>query len=131
MLGKFTYENPTKLYFGEGVLDSLPEELRKVGKTILLIYGGGSIKKNGIYDKIIGILHDLEKEVIEISGVMPNPTYEKVEEGLSIARRQKVDFILAVGGGSVIDYAKAIAISIHYDGNPWKDYFVELKDPTC
>ena len=131
MLGKFTYENPTKLYFGEGVLDSLPEELRKVGKTILLIYGGGSIKKNGIYDIIIGILHDLEKEVIEISGVMPNPTYEKVEEGLSIARRQKVDFILAVGGGSVIDYAKAIAISIHYDGNPWKDYFVELKDPTC
>lgn len=122
MLGKFTYENPTKLYFGEGVLDSLPEELRKVGKTILLIYGGGSIKKNGIYDKIIGILHDLEKEVIEISGVMPNPTYEKVEEGLSIARRQKVDFILAVGGGSTIDSAKAIAAGVPYDGDFW-DYY--------
>lgn len=100
MLGNFVFSNPTKLYFGENSVEYLNEELPKYGKNVQLVYGGGSIKKNGIYDKIIAILKANGKTIIEDGGVMPNPTVEKLYEGCNIAREGKVDFILAVGGGS-------------------------------
>ena len=131
MLGNFSYCNPTRLYFGEGSIRCLDEELPKYGKNVVLIYGGGSIKKNGIYDKVIEILAKNGKNVAEISGVMPNPTIEKVYEGLEIARKHKADLLLAVGGGSVCDYAKALAVSVHCDEDPWDKYFVRFDEPTC
>ena len=108
MLGNFTYCNPTKLYFGKESIKGLNKELPKYGKNVLLVYGGGSIKKSGIYDEIVKILKENGKEVFEDAGVMPNPTVEKLNEGVEIARKSKADFILAVGGGSVCDYAKAV-----------------------
>lgn len=131
MLGNFKYHNPTKLYFGENSLMFLNEELSNYGPNIVLIYGGGSIKKSGLYDEIIKILTSNKKNIIEISGVMPNPTIEKVYEGLNICRKNKVDLLLAVGGGSVIDYAKALAVSINCKEDPWEHYFIQFKEPTC
>ena len=104
MLGNFSYVNPTKLYFGKDALSFLPGELAKYGDRVALVYGGGSIKRNGIYDQIMDILKQAGKEVVEISGVMSNPTSDKLVEGVQIARDGKVDFILAVGGGSCCDY---------------------------
>ena len=100
MLGNFTYCNPTKLYLGKDALDGLNKELPKYGKNILLVYGG-SIKKNGIYDRIVSILKANGKEVFEDAGVMPNQTVEKLKEGAERARAAKADLILAVGGGSL------------------------------
>lgn len=131
MRGNFSYYNPTKLIFGENSLNSLKCELEKYGKNILLVYGGGSIKKTGLYDKIMTILNESGKNVSIDSGVMPNPTIDKLLEGIEIARKTKTDFILAVCGGSVIDYAKALAVSINYDGDPWKHYFLDFKEPDC
>lgn len=131
MLGNFTYCNPTKLYFGKNALDSLEGELAKYGKNVLLVYGGGSIKKNGIYDKVIAILKKCGKNVFEDAGVMPNPTVEKLYEGVERARAAKADFILAVGGGSVCDYSKAVSISVHCDEDPWDKYFVRWEEPAC
>lgn len=128
MLGNFTYCNPTKLYFGENAIDNLDAELAKYGKKILLTYGGGSIKKTGLYDQIIDILHKAGKEIIELPGVMPNPTSDKLIEGANLAREHEVDFILAVGGGSVIDYAKAVSVSAWCDDNPWEKYFLRMED---
>lgn len=128
MLGNFTYHNPTKLYFGKDALDGLNEELPKYGKNVLLIYGGGSIKKNGIYDKVIKILEKCGKNVFEDAGVMPNPTIEKVYEGCERARKAKADFILAVGGGSVCDYAKAVSVSVHCKDDPWDKYYLRFED---
>lgn len=99
MLGNFTYYNPTKLYFGGGSVASLRDELPKYGPNIVLVYGGGSIKTNGIYDQVTAILKDCGKNVAEISGVMPNPTLPKVLEGVEICRRHQADFLLAVGAG--------------------------------
>ena len=113
MLGNFEYYNPTKLYFGEQALDGLRKELPKYGKNVLLVYGGGSIQKNGIYDQVVSILQECGKTIVEDAGVMPNPTVEKLKEGCERARAGKVDFILAVGGGSVCDYAKAVSVSVH------------------
>ena len=110
MLGNFSYCNPTKLYFGDKSLDYLNTELPKYGRNVVLIYGGGSIKKNGIYDEVLKILNDNGKNVAEISGVMPNPTVGKLYEGVGIARDHHADFLLAVGGGSVCDYAKAVSV---------------------
>ena len=98
MLGDFVYCNPTKLYFGKGAIRHLNDELPKYGKNVLLVYGGGSIKKNGIYDEAVKLLQENGKNVAEIAGVMPNPTLEKLYEGVRIAREHKADFILAVGG---------------------------------
>lgn len=131
MLGDFSYCNPTKLYFGEHALEQLPAELQKYGDHIVLVYGGGSIKKNGIYDDVMKVLKKSEKTVTEISGVMPNPTVAKLKEGVQIARDAKADFILAVGGGSVIDYAKALSVSINYDGDPWEKYYLKFEEPDC
>lgn len=107
MLGNFSYHNATKLYFGDDSLRFLNDELPKYGKTVQLIYGGGSVKKNGIYDAVINILKANGKTVVEDAGVMPNPTADKLREGVKLARDNKVDLLLAVGGGSCCDYAKA------------------------
>ena len=131
MLGNFSYVNPTKLYFGKDALSFLPGELAKYGDRVVLVYGGGSIKRNGIYDQIMDILKQAGKEVVEISGVMSNPTSDKLVEGVQIARDGKVDFILAVGGGSCCDYAKALSVSVHYDGDPWDKYFLKMEEPDC
>ena len=106
----FTYSYPTKVYFGERAAEkALPEELKKIGKTVMVAYGGGSVKKNGVYEEICGYLKDAGKEIVDFSGIMPNPTYKKVQEGAALAREKGVDFILAVGGGSVIDCSKIVA----------------------
>ncbi len=131
MLGNFSYHNPTKLYFGENSLDYLNEELPKYGKTVQLIYGGGSIKKNGIYDAIVKILKDNGKTVVEDGGVMPNPTVEKLHEGVKIARENNVDLLLAVGGGSCCDYAKAVSVSVNCNEEPWEKYYIKFEEPTC
>ncbi len=131
MLGNFSYHNPTKLYFGENSLDYLNEELPKYGKTVQLIYGGGSVKKNGIYDAIVAILEKNGKTVVEDGGVMPNPTVEKLREGVKIARENNVDLLLAVGGGSCCDYAKAVSVSVNCDDDPWEKYYIRFEEPTC
>lgn len=128
MLGNFSYSNPTKLYFGENALDALNEELPKYGKNVLLVYGGGSIKENGIYDSVVQILKANGKEIFEDDGVMPNPTVEKLYEGCQRAKEGKVDFILAVGGGSVCDYAKAVSVSAHCKTDPWEKYYLNMED---
>ena len=131
MLGNFTYCNPTKLYFGKNALEGLKEELLKYGKNVLLVYGGGSIKKNGIYDKVVAVLKDCGKRIFEDAGVMPNPTTDKLAEGVARAREAKADLILAVGGGSVCDYAKAVSVSVNCDEDPWDKYFIRFEEPTC
>lgn len=131
MLGNFTYCNPTRLYFGKDALDGLNKELPKFGKNVLLVYGGGSIKKNGIYDKVLEICVKNGKNVFEDAGVMPNPTTDKLREGIERARACKADFILAVGGGSVCDYAKALSASVHLDDDPWEKYYVRSEAPNC
>lgn len=131
MLGNFAYCNPTKLYFGDESLQYLNTELPKYGKNVVLIYGGGSIKKNGIYDEVVEILKVHDKNVAEISGVMPNPTIEKLYEGVAIARDHHADLLLAVGGGSVCDYAKALSVSVNCDEDPWEKYYVKFEEPAC
>lgn len=131
MLGNFSYHNPTKLYFGEDSLNYLKDELKNYGQNVLLVYGGGSIKKNGLYDEIIAILNEGGKNVAEVSGVMPNPTSDKLNEGVAIARENKTDFILAVGGGSVCDYSKAVSVSVNCNDDPWEKYFIRFEEPDC
>ena len=131
MLGNFSYCNATKLYFGDDSLKYLNDELPKYGKNVQLIYGGGSIKKNGIYDAVVEILKANGKNIIEDSGVMPNPTVEKLYEGVKIARENNVDLLLAVGGGSCCDYAKAVSVSIYCEDDPWQKYFIRFEEPTC
>lgn len=128
MLGNFTYCNPTKLYFGKESIKGLNKELPKYGKNVLLVYGGGSIKKSGIYNEIVKILKDNGKEIFEDAGVMPNPTVEKLNEGVDIARKSKADFILAVGGGSVCDYAKAVSVSVNCKEDAWEKYYIRFED---
>lgn len=131
MLGNFAYCNPTKLYFGDESLRYLNEELPKYGENVVLVYEGGSVKKNGIYDEVVESLKLNGKNVSEIAGVMPNPTLEKLYEGIEIARKHKVDLILAVGGGSVCDYAKAVSVSVHCNEDPWEKYYLKFEEPDC
>lgn len=128
MLGNFTYCNPTKLYFGKDALEGLNAELPKYGKNVLLVCGGGSIKRNGIYDKVVAALKANGKNVTEDAGVMPNPTVEKLYEGCERARACKADLILAVGGGSVCDYSKAVSVSAYCKEDPWDKYFLRMED---
>lgn len=128
MLGNFIYSNPTKLYFGEDSLNYLKEELPKYGKNVQLVYGGGSIKKNGIYDEVVKVLKDNGKEIFEDPGVMPNPTLEKLYEGCKIAKDNNIDLILSVGGGSCCDYAKAVSVSAHCEEDPWEKYYLRMED---
>ncbi|MCI9304523.1 iron-containing alcohol dehydrogenase [Clostridium sp.] len=127
MLFDFMYYNPTRIHFGKDSLSSLKEEIENFGETILLLYGKNSIKKIGLYDKVIKILKDNGKKVIELSGVMANPTYEKVLEGGKLVRDNNVDLILGVGGGSVIDCAKAISVSAYCEGDAFKRYWLNFE----
>lgn len=128
----FVFSYPTKVYFGVGAAKrALETELDKVGKNVMLAYGGGSVKKNGIYDELMEILHKKGKTVFEFSGIMSNPTYAKVQEGASIAKENNVDFILAVGGGSVIDCCKMVASQAKTEEDIWKLEFVDRKLPTA
>lgn len=131
MLGNFSYCNQTKLYFGKNAVEGLDGELNKYGKNVLLVYGGGSIKKNGIYDKVVAALKRNGKEVFEDGGVMPNPTIDKLREGITRAKNAKADFILAVGGGSVCDYAKALSVSVNCEEDPWEKYYERFEDVSC
>lgn len=131
MLGNFSYCNPTRLYFGEDSLNYLHDELSKYGPTVMLCYGSGSIKKNGIYDQVMDILKASGKTVVEDAGVMPNPTVEKLYEGCRIAKENNVDFILSVGGGSVCDYAKAVSVSVYCEEDPWEKYYLKMEDVSC
>ena len=131
MLGNFSFCNPTKLYFGDESLNYLNTELPKYGKNVVLIYGSGSIKKNGIYDDVIRILNENGKNVAEIPGVMPNPTVDKLYEGVEIARKHQADLLLAVGGGSVCDYTKAVSVSVNCEEDPWEKYYLRFEEPSC
>ncbi|MDD7664018.1 MAG: iron-containing alcohol dehydrogenase [Lachnospiraceae bacterium] len=128
MLGNFSYSNPTKLYFGDDAISFMREELKNYGEKVMLTYGGGSIKKNGIYDEVIKALKDAGKEVFEDPGVMSNPTVQKLYEGCRIAKENDVDLILAVGGGSTIDYAKAVSVSAWCEEDPWDKYYLRMED---
>lgn len=115
----YIHDIPTKLYFGEGQIESLPEILDAYGKNVLLVYGGGSIKKIGLYDKIMKLLSDNGFKVTECDGIEPNPRIESVERGVKLAKDNNCDVVLAVGGGSTIDASKAIAVAYYYDGDAW------------
>ena len=130
-MNKFTFSYPTKVYFGEGAAaEALSQELPKFGKTVMLAYGGGSVKKSGIYDELAGILVQAGKEIIDFSGIMPNPTYAKAQEGAELAKKRGVDFILAVGGGSVIDCCKVISAQAAMEGDIWTLEYQEGKFPA-
>jgi alcohol dehydrogenase YqhD (iron-dependent ADH family) len=129
MTGNFEYYNPTKLFFGDESLNFLKDELKNYGPVVMLNYGGGSVKRNGIYDQVVAILRDCGKTIVENPGVMSNPTLEKLREGIQIARDNKVDFILSLGGGSVCDYSKGVAASVFFDGDPWQTFYLNQQDP--
>lgn len=131
MQGNFVYNNPTKLYFGEDAMKHLTKELAGYGPTVMLSYGGGSIKKNGVYDAVVSALKEAGKTVVEDPGVMPNPTVEKLYEGCKLVRDNNVDLILAVGGGSTIDYAKGVSASAWCEEDPWEKYYVNQGWPSC
>ena len=131
MNGNFTFHNPTRLHFGENAMDALADELKAFGPVVQLCYGGGSIKQNGIYDQVVNILKSAGKTIVEDGGVMPNPTLEKMLHGAALARENNVDLILAVGGGSTIDYAKAVSVSAWCEEDPWEKYFIRFEEPSC
>lgn len=127
----FVFEYPTKVYFGKGtVAQNLGKELEKYGKTVLLCYGSGSIRKNGVYDEVIGVLEKHNKTIVEFSGILPNPTYEMVQEGAKLARENQADLILAVGGGSVIDCSKVIALQAVVKEDVWDSEINKRKIPA-
>lgn len=130
-MNDFTFSYPTKVYFGKGAAaKNLPAELAKAGKNVMLAYGGGSIKANGIYEEMMTILKEAGKNVTEFPGIMPNPTYEKVQEGAALAKEEKIDFILAVGGGSVSDCCKIIASQAVTQEDIWEMEFTKHQFPT-
>ena len=124
MIYDFEFHNPTKIYFGKTALDNLSAELSNYGENILFIYGKNAIKKIGLYDKVIDILKASGKNVIELAGIKPNPSYNQLLEGARLVRENNVDLILAVGGGSTIDCAKGISVSAYCDGDPWQKYWI-------
>lgn len=127
----FTYGYPVKVYFGEkAAKKNLPAEFAKIGENVLLAYGGGSIKKNGVYDELVELLKAAGKKITEFTGIMSNPTYEKVQEGAKLAKDNQIDFILAVGGGSVIDCCKVISAQAKLDKDIWDYEYTEQGVPT-
>lgn len=129
-MNNFTFKNPVRLYFGRGEIHKLKRELPRYGKNILLVYGGGSIKKNGIYDEVMSILKELGLNVFELSGVEPNPRVETARKGIEICKKESIDFVLAVGGGSVIDCSKLIAAGAKTEEDAWNivTYKTNVKD---
>ncbi len=127
MLYDFSFNNPTRIHFGKDSLNKLAEEMKNYGKNILLVYGKGAIKKIGLYDKVVAILQESGKNIFDLEGVMPNPTYAKVLEGAKSVRDNNIDLILAVGGGSVIDYSKAVSVSAYCTGDAYNKYWIERK----
>lgn len=123
----FTFYNPTKIYFGKESMSNLQKELKNFGDNVLLLYGKGAIKKIGLYDTVVNVLKESGKNIIELGGIKPNPSYAQVLEGAGLVRDNNIDLILAVGGGSVIDCAKAISVSAYTDGDPWQKYWVDFK----
>ncbi|MBQ2922005.1 MAG: iron-containing alcohol dehydrogenase [Tyzzerella sp.] len=123
----FTFYNPTRIHFGKNAMEHLPEELANFGDSVLLLYGKNAIKKIGLYDEVIKILNACGKKVTELGGIKPNPSYSQVLEGARLVRENKVDLILAVGGGSVVDCAKAISVSAYTEGDPWQKYWIEFQ----
>ena len=131
-MNKFTFSYPTKVYFGEKIAEeALKQELPKIGKTVMLAYGTGSVKKSGIYDALKNLLIQADKEVVDFSGIMPNPTYAKVQEGAKLAKERQVDFILAVGGGSVIDCCKVVSVQAMTEEDIWNMEYQSGKFPTA
>lgn len=128
MQGNFTYHNPTRVHFGREALEQLASELAHYGPRVLLVYGSCSIKSTGLYQQVVDILSSCGKEVQELPNVLPNPTITKITEGVALLRNFPADLILAVGGGSVIDYAKALSASVHCPHDPWQHYFIEGND---
>lgn len=124
----FNYYNPTKIYFGKTALNNLKDELKNYGETVLLVYGKNSIKKSGLYDKVIEILKESNKKVVELAGIKSNPTYNQMMEGARLVRENNVDLILGVGGGSVIDCSKAISVSAYCDGDAWEKYWINFEE---
>ena len=124
----FTYYNPTRIHFGKEAMNHLAEELANYGDKVLLLYGKNSIKKIGLYDEVVKILADCGKTVVELSGIKSNPTYAQVLEGAKLVKENDVDLILAVGGGSVIDCAKAISLSAYATGDPWQRYWIDFEE---
>lgn len=121
-MNNFVFQNPTELIFGKGQLSQLANKVEQLGRTILLVYGGGSIKKSGLYDKVLSILNEKNCKVLELAGVEPNPRLSTVNNGIELCKNEQVDWILAVGGGSVIDAAKAMAVGALYEGDVWDFY---------
>lgn len=127
----FTYSYPTKVYFGEkAAKKAIESELNKYGKTVMIAYGGGSVKKTGVFDELAGYLKEAGKEIVEFSGIMSNPTYDKVQAGVKLAKENNVEFILAVGGGSVIDCCKIISAQAKLDSDIFEYEYSEHKMPT-
>lgn len=124
-MNNFIFQNSTKVYFGEGCVKEYLACLTKPYDTVMVAYGGGSIKKNGIYDEVTGILKDAGKKIVEFYGIMANPTYAKVQEGAELARETGAEMILAIGGGSVMDCCKAVSLAAVYDGDIWEDFWVQ------
>lgn len=131
-MNNFIFENSTKVYFGAGcVKEYLKSVVEDYGSTVMLCYGGGSIKKNGVYDEVVSLLKDAGKRIVEFSGIPSNPTYSKVLEGAKLAKESHADLILAVGGGSVMDCCKAISLGAVYDGDIWTDFWAKVGVITC
>jgi alcohol dehydrogenase YqhD (iron-dependent ADH family) len=124
----FTYYNPTRIHFGKEAMQYLPQELKNVGDTVLLLYGKNSIKQIGLYAEVVKVRQACGKNIVELAGIKPNPSYKQVLEGARLVREHQVDLILAVGGGSVIDCAKAISASAYAEGDPWQRYWVNYEE---
>ncbi len=130
-MNSFTYQYPVRQHFGKGCAESaIKEEMKHVGKNVLLAYGGGSLKRTGLYDKIQGWLHACGKNVVDFGGIMPNPTYAKVQEGARLVRENGIDFILAVGGGSVIDCCKIVSAQSRLDEDIWEMQYTRHQYPS-
>src|SRR5690625_7120055 len=128
-LNNFTFVNNTKIIFGKDTHIEIGKEVKKYSSKILLHYGGGSIKKTGLYDEIIKSLKTEGIEYVELADVQPNPTLQHVNKGIKLCKQHQLEFILAIGGGSVIDSAKAIAVGVLYDGDVW-DFYTNKETPT-
>lgn len=130
-MNSFTYRYPVRQHFGKGCAENaIKEELDRIGQNVLLAYGGSSLKRTGLYDKIISWLHERGKNVVDFGGIMPNPTYDKVQEGARLVREHDIDFILAVGGGSVIDCCKVVSAQVKLDEDIWEMQYTKHQYPT-